>query len=179
MLKVKEMTTLHLKKPTIRAPLSESKVIIGTFKSKRSPKEILIVEPIKYRRKIFNILREVESLVLNTPIYSPTKNQLVEDFQLIKCQADQALKEVIAHLTKICELDVKKRRSDMIKLVRLHKSQNQTRIQWNPRVKIKLEEIASLDNSNDPLTETINFSGQNDDIDLLNLLEQYGVSFPN
>ena len=73
----------------------------------------------------------------------------------------------------------------MIKLVRLHKLQNQTRIQWNPRVKIKSEEITSLDNlidnkiSNDQLTETINFSGQNDDIDLLNLLEQYGVSFPN
>jgi hypothetical protein len=168
------MTSIRQEKPSIETLLTESGTVVDQLRKLRYVRQLKALESVRYRRKLFNILNEVESLMLDTHIYNPTKRQLVEDFDLTKGHIAMALRVSIVHLHKICEFDVNHKRNKALK------DQMEIRNQKDPKLNetTNEEDIFSENFSPADLFNNQSDESNNKEVDLFDLLTQYGLNFP-
>ena len=70
------MTSLRQEKPSIETLLTESGAVVDQLRKPRFVRQPKAVESTRYRRKLYNILNEVESLTLDTHIYNSAKKTI-------------------------------------------------------------------------------------------------------
>ena len=168
------MTSIRQEKPSVETLLTESGTVVDQLRKPRYVRQLKALESVRYRRKLYNILNEVESLMLDTHIYNPTKRQLVENFDLTKDHIAMALRISIVHLHKICEFDVNYKRNKALK------DQMEIRNQKGPKLNktTNEEDIFSENFSPADLFNDQSDESNNKEVDLFDLLTQYGLNFP-
>ena len=174
------MTSLRQEKPSIETLLKESGVVVDQLRKPRFVRQLKAVESTRYRRKLYNILNEVESLILETPIYNSAKKQLVDDFELTKSHIAMAVRISLVHLHKLCEFDVNYKRNEALKEIHeTFHNQMVIRSQKEPKPNETNEEDIFSDNFS-PADFFNNQSDEsnNKEVDLFDLLTQYGLVFP-
>ena len=174
------MTSIRQEKPSVETLLTESGSVVDQLRKSRYVRQPKAVESIRYRRKLYNILNEVESLMLDTHIYNSTKKQLVEDFELTKSHIAMAIRISLVHLHKICEMDVNYKRSEALKnICETFENQMEIRSRKDPEInKTNEEDIFSENFSPADLFNNQSDESNNKEVDLFDLLTQYGLVFP-
>ena len=175
------MTSLQQEKPTVEALLKESGRVVKRLRNLRHVRQVKAVESVGYRRKLFNILNVVESLTLKTNVQDSTKQQLVDEFERTKCHIEMAVRISLVHLHKLCEFDTSFRRKEALeKICKSFDKQMETRNQKEPEIHDKVSEENIFSDNFSPTDFFNNQSNESDsnDIDLFDLLTQYGVDFP-
>ena len=175
------MTSLRQEKPSIETLLKESGAVVDQLRKPRFVRQPKAVESTRYQRKLYNILNEVESLILDTHIYNSAKKQLVEDFELTKSHIAMAVRISLVHLHKLCEFDVNHKRSETLKEIReTFENQMKIRNQKEPKSNETTDEEDIFSDNFSPADFFNNQSdeGNNKEVDLFDLLTQYGLVFP-
>ena len=102
---------------------------VGEIKVSRAPKKAVVLDSYGYRRKMFNIMRDLESMVLHTNIQNSTKQELVDQVETAKTQVTSYLKNVISLLTKLCEFDVDYARHERLTLIKIYENAREARVE--------------------------------------------------
>ena len=102
---------------------------VGDIKVSRAPKKAVVLDSYGYRRKMFNLMRDLESMVLHTNIQNLTKQELVDQVETAKTQVTSYLKSVISLLTKLCEFDVDYARNERLTLIKIYENAREARVE--------------------------------------------------
>jgi hypothetical protein len=118
------------------------RVNTGRLNMDKAPRRANVIDSYGYRRKIFNLIRELQSMILHTHVQNSTKQGLVDQLELSKSQAICAMTDIIPLLTKICEFDVNYKRSERLTLIRLYEQTCNTQ---NTSVTLKTKNVGEID----------------------------------